>query len=387
MSIALGFRFALFVIVFSFGYAAASNGVFFSEVEQRTNIIARLIFLFVAQSLTTDFFSVSMLQVGRRLIGDDSSALGGEPTKEELALHNPNIVWPRAELLAPDLVQFVSPKGQPFFLNHVTARHRCKDACMRIGMNVGSFVTVWCLCVWMDRRSLASIGLTLDVPFFIDLGLGLCVGFSLVFFMFAVELGQGWVRFLEFFEVFDQSERFVSCIFWDVVFHLNVTLNEELPLRGWMLHNLGDAFGVHFGFSPVTSFMLAAIAESALFVFMHIGSPGGNDIKSMANIALGGMAGGLNVLVTGGRLGFSLGWHFGWNISMGNIFGLSTSGIPISGTFVAVAPHPEKERFHGGVFGPEGGLLAPFGYGLGILLLLMLYGVPDGNLTPAAASR
>ena len=50
------------------------------------------------------------------------------------------------------------------------------------------------------------------------------------------------------------------------------------------------------------------------------------------NIFVGGMAGGLNVLLTG-RLGFALGWHFGWNISMGNVFGRSTSGIPISASW------------------------------------------------------
>jgi hypothetical protein len=59
----------------------------------------------------------------------------------------------------------------------------------------------------------------------------------------------------------------------------------------------------------------------------------------MLNIFIGGLAGGLNVLCTG-NLGFSLGWHFGWNISMGNVFGLSTSGIPISATFISVLPHP-----------------------------------------------
>merc|ERR1719213_1019303 len=110
-------------------------------------------------------------------------------------------------------------------------------------------------------------------------------------------------------------------------------------------------------------------AQSLFFVLMHLPPPGGTRPLSMLNIFIGGMAGGLNVLLTGGRLGFSLGWHFGWNISMGNVFGLSTSGIPISATFVAVAPHPKKQAYHGGVFGPEGGVVAPAAYGLGVLLL------------------
>merc|ERR1712060_99953 len=113
---------------------------------------------------------------------------------------------------------------------------------------------------------------------------------------------------------------------------------------------------------------------------MHLQSPGGTTFQSMLGIFVGGMAGGLNVLCTGGRLGFALGWHFGWNISMGNVFGLSTSGIPISATFVAVAPHPEKQHLHGGVFGPEGGLVSPAAYLLGIIMLGSIYGVPDGGM-------
>merc|ERR1719221_2471236 len=122
------------------------------------------------------------------------------------------------------------------------------------------------------------------------------------------------------------------------------------------------------------------IFQSAFFVIMHLPSPGGMRWQSMINIFVGGMAGGLNVLFTGGRLGFALGWHFGWNISMGNVFGLSTSGIPISATFISVAPHPEKQALHGGVFGPEGGLVSPVAYFLGIVLLFLIYGMPTGML-------
>ena len=51
--------------------------------------------------------------------------------------------------------------------------------------------------------------------------------------------------------------------------------------------------------------------------------------------------------------GYLPGWHFMWNFTMGNLLGLSTSGIPISSTVLAVAPHPHKAHLHGGTFGPE----------------------------------
>merc|ERR1719272_865753 len=103
---------------------------------------------------------------------------------------------------------------------------------------------------------------------------------------------------------------------------------------------------------------------------MHLGSPGGARLLSMMNIFVGGASAALNVLLTG-NLGFSLGWHFGWNIVMGNVVGLTTSGIPIAATVIGVAPLPGARhmRLHGGVFGPEGGVVAPFAYALGVVLL------------------
>jgi len=255
---------------------------------------------------------------------------------------------------------------------------------MRFGMTLGSVFTVWCTCRWMDKRNLADLGLTLDAPFWSEALVGMVVGITIVAFMFVVELQLGWIHFLRFFEVFDMSDNFARCILYDVVFHLNVALNEELPVRGWMLYNLAEAVHSHLGLAPTTAFLVALVVESAFFVVMHLQSPGGTELKSMINIFLGGLAGGLNVLFTGGRLGFTLGWHFGWNIAMGNVFGLSTSGIPISATFVSVAPHPEKRRLHGGVFGPEGGFVSPFAYALGIALLWLVYGFPKGGILLAA---
>merc|ERR1712032_1490089 len=112
---------------------------------------------------------------------------------------------------------------------------------------------------------------------------------------FVVELSAGWLHFLQVFEVFDRTENFAICIFWDIVFHLNVALNEELPVRGWMLHNLADACKAHFQLTPVSAFLVAVVVESAFFVVMHLRSPGGSRMQSMLNIFVGGVAGGLNV--------------------------------------------------------------------------------------------
>merc|ERR1739838_392396 len=105
----------------------------------------------------------------------------------------------------------------------------------------------------------------MDLPFTRDMMIGFVVGIVIVGFMFAVELFAGWLHFLQAFEVFDRTENFVTCIFWDIVFHLNVSLNEELPVRGWMLHNLADACKAHFQLTPVPAFLVAVVIESAFF--------------------------------------------------------------------------------------------------------------------------
>jgi len=364
--------------VFGFGYALAASGSLHS-VEKRMGILPRAIFFIIAQAVSVDFFVVIFLQIGRRLCREEP-ATSWEPRPEETSIHDSSIAWPATELLSDELKKFATKRGQPFSLNHVTGKQRCKDACMRVGMNLGSTFTVWFMCSFMDNRSFASLGMTLDSPFYTDAVIGLAVGVAIVAFIFVVELLAGWLQYLQTFEVFDRSENFSLCIFWDVVFHLNVALNEELPVRGWLLYNLADACAVNLLLHPKAAFLIATVAQSLFFVAMHLPSPGGTKPQSMINIFVGGMAGGLNVLFTGGRLGFALGWHFGWNISMGNVFGLSTSGIPISATFISVAPHPEKQALHGGVFGPEGGLVSPVAYFLGIVLLFLIYGMPTGML-------
>ena len=95
-----------------------------------------------------------------------------------------------------------------------------------------------------------------------------------------------------------------------------------------------------------------------------------------------------------------------WNMMMGHVLGLSTSGIPMSAKIVSVVPHPAKAALHGGRFGPEQRCvgsppqsrrpsrgrqlpitlspvcvlcgprspLAPLAYALGVAMLLAFYG-------------
>ena len=51
---------------------------------------------------------------------------------------------------------------------------------MRLGMGVGALLGVWFMSCCMDRRSLASLGFTLDAAFWRESLVGLAVGITIV---------------------------------------------------------------------------------------------------------------------------------------------------------------------------------------------------------------
>lgn len=263
-----------------------------------------------------------------------------------------------------------------------------KQAFMRAGAALGSLCNMAVLSVLIDRRPFAALGLALDYAFVQDVTIGAGVGFGLVAGMTAVELRMGWVHHLGGFETVDPKERFGLNLLVDAAFHAFVSLNEELPLRGWLLLNAAEACAAHLGFGLTASLVTAATCESLVFASMHRSSSG-SSTAGLLNLVLGGFAAAANALLSG-SLAFSLGWHWAWNFAMGNVFGRSTSGIPISATVLSVAPHPSKTRQHGGAFGPEGGLLAPAAYLVGVLVLYGIYGTSrwgaQAQYFPALAS-
>ena len=322
----------------------------------------RLLIFFVLQELLTPLFTALLLPQARRLVGAESApapttkkaekkrkpAPRFGPSAEELISNDDSLPWPRnvdwvravGEAAAPEWRRGAKGK-QPYHLNHVRGSLRCKHAAMRVGAALGSLVTVFLLCS-LEGRTLSSVGLRLGGSFACDVALGCATGFGLVLFIFVVEWRLGWLALIGRCETFDPAESFGACLVYDAVFHAAVSLNEELPLRGWLLLNVAELISAQASCGAPAALATAVLVESLLFAALHLGSPGASRV-GLANLVVGGTAAAVNVLISGG-LGFPLGWHWGWNISMGNVFGLSTSGIPISATVIAVAPHPAKAR-------------------------------------------
>mmetsp|Transcript_24306 Transcript_24306/g.43821 ORF Transcript_24306/g.43821 Transcript_24306/m.43821 type:complete len:401 (+) Transcript_24306:205-1407(+) len=300
-----------------------------------------------------------------------------------------------------------SSSSQPYYLNHVRGSTRVRHASQRLAAAFGTLFSSYLLCSYNSSSltSLSDIGLHISSfqQVLIDFGCGFGVGSCIVLLMLVCEWRMGWIRIVGFgWETVVEEEVFWINFGWDVLFHLGVSFNEEVMLRGWMFtlgcHGL-LAFEQFQTYHPTTAANIAIassiLLQSTLFAFLHVSSPGSSAI-CLLNLFLGGIAASLNVMVApGGSLWLGMGWHFGWNIGMGHVLGRSTSGIPMSCKVVGVIPRPiavssssslpssseveEKkrisyEKYHGGTFGPEQGVLAPLAYVLGMAMVIWLYG-------------
>jgi membrane protease YdiL (CAAX protease family) len=120
---------------------------------------------------------------------------------------------------------------------------------------------------------------------------------------------------------------------------------EELLARGFLLPVIGVRWGP-----------LAGIVISSLFfALLHLSNPH-VDFLSLLNLALFGFFAAIYTLYDGGLWGvFAI--HAIWNWAQGNLYGLSVSGLEISGGILLDLVENGPDWLTGGFFGPEGGLV------------------------------
>ena len=361
-------------------------------------------------------------KIARKLPGTMQQQGQQQPYLDNVSLKNDTttIVWPPSDATIPAEWQRLATERQRkrrrqrqtqkdddnnddeplWFLNHVRGSVRFRQAILRLAVAGGTLLMAYIMTHYIDpalpndeysstlktrttttttmpptttERSLASIGLTISAR---DIGCGFVVGSGVILVLFAAEVALGWIHVLGYWETVVAEESWSLNILWDCLFHLGVSISEEVSTRGWILVHSMAYLSKAWNLPKTTSFAVATSVQASWFALAHRGSPGVNRI-GLTNLVIGGTAAALNVLVSG-SLSFNLGWHFGWNIWMGHLLGLSTSGIPMSAKLVSILPHPSKANLHGGRFGPEQSPLAPIAYALGLIALFAIYDTPVG---------
>ena len=133
-------------------------------------------------------------------------------------------------------------------------------------------------------------------------------------------------------------------------------LGEELGFRGYPLRRLTDGIGV----------VPAMILVGLPFALLHAGNPSVT-VFSLTNIFLAGIW--LSIAFFSGGMPLAWGAHFGWNAALALLFDAPVSGYMFHVPVVEYTPG-RHAWVDGGVFGPEGGIVATIALLAGTFYLL-----------------
>lgn len=209
--------------------------------------------------------------------------------------------------------------------------------------------------VWIDRRSIASLGLRLNRQALNDVLVGVGISVLQVGTLFGLLWAFGWLH-LDGGAWEQQSLGVVAgnLVLWFGLFIL-VGFAEELFSRGYQLQNLEEGLNTFW----------AVVISSSVFGALHLSNPNAA-LGSVIGVTLAGFFLAYPYLRTR-QLWLSIGLHLGWNYFLGPVFGFSVSGIGTSHLLQISVDGPAW--FTGGAFGPEAGVVLLPALGVGALFV------------------
>lgn len=252
------------------------------------------------------------------------------------------------------MLMVVIPVGVVVFLAPQT-----ETVLLLLASDIPMVVSVWAARVWVDRRSLASLGLRLNPQAVKDVIIGTAIAAVQIAFLFVLLLAFGWLQ-LDGFAWEGQAVLAVAgwLLIWLALFAL-VGFAEELFSRGYQLQNLEVGLNSTFW---------AVVLSSGVFGLLHITNPNAT-LVSVLGVIFAGLFLAYPYLRTR-QLWMSIGMHLGWNYFLGPVFGFPVSGITTFQLFKISVGGPKV--FTGGEFGPEAGLVVLPALAIGALLVTLV---------------
>lgn len=225
---------------------------------------------------------------------------------------------------------------------------------------------------FLDRRSIESLGLTLNIQTLFDLAVGVLITLLQMGLIYLLMSWLGWITFEGFAWEFDPIGLVVrNTVLFFLVF-VGVAWSEELLSRGYHLQTLASGLNLFWG----------VVISSAIFGVLHLANPNATWL-SAAGIFLAGLLFAYAYLRTR-QLWLPIGMHLGWNFFEGVVFGFPVSGLDIYPLTRIRVDGPEL--WTGGAFGPEAGLIVIPALLLGVVLIyvytLRRVGPPPGDIFP-----
>ncbi|MFB6074109.1 MAG: lysostaphin resistance A-like protein [Haloarculaceae archaeon] len=237
---------------------------------------------------------------------------------------------------------------------------------VRVLVLVGLFVVILVGTSWVvDRREWRDLGLQFDRAWWRDAAVGLALGLAATAVVVGLALAAGLAALEGVLATRDVASlapiaagtpALLGAVLVAATF-LGVAVFEEVLVRGYLMTNLAEGFVGWFGRRGAVA--AAAAVTAAAFGALHVANP---DATAVGVVAITGA--GVVLAVTyalTGRLGLAIGFHLGWNVGLGAVFGAPVSGFPTPASLVSVS-FTGPVLVTGGAFGPEGGLLGLLGF-------------------------
>lgn len=220
-------------------------------------------------------------------------------------------------------------------------------------LSLSAAVLVTYLYLRRDKRSFSDIGSWFYAGWYRKLIRGSILGIVAMVLIFAVLLISGLAAVRGLNE--SDPVKIIMKLGTGILLYLPVVAySEELLTRGYIYHYLKTRFTIAG----------SVLITSMIFALMHIFNPNATPL-ALFNIFLAGVV--LNLLVLrSGKIWPAVGFHFGWNYTMGIVFASPVSGGGEEG--IIKLSLKGYELLTGGAFGIEGGAICT-----AVLLMLSFY--------------
>ena len=250
----------------------------------------------------------------------------------------------------------------------------------------GVALVYWMLKV-VDQNSFSAIGVGFrSLKWWIWLGIGTLIGVLMTSIIFGVYYWNGWLEIQGSWYSKSGNSGFIGYFMLVVGLHFSIALSEELIFRGYLFKNVAEGIkGIYANYNLAA--LSGIILTSLLFGLAHSQNPGFQSL-GFVNIIIAGIFFGLIFWISG-NLALSIGIHFGWNLSLGHLYGLNVSGGAFLSKMVTVFKTITNGPLNwtGGAFGPEGSLMTTYLFGGGIIFLMVLFWIKPINHLPFFPSK
>ncbi|WBW97068.1 CPBP family intramembrane glutamic endopeptidase [Oceanirhabdus sp. W0125-5] len=198
-----------------------------------------------------------------------------------------------------------------------------------------------------------AIGMKFGKNTFIEISIGILIGFIAMAGIYGVELNLNLINFIKI----NQFDNELLKVFLLIAFY---ALSEEVIFRGVMLNGMITVFRKKY---------IAVLLTGIIFGLMHAGNPHATTISIISN-GIGGVM--YSIAFLGSKsLWMPFGLHFAWNFFQGPLLGFPVSGLTFQ-SLISQNYIVGSEFLSGGAYGPEGGVIG-IGFRFVVIALLVLY--------------